>query len=167
MKTGTLARLLTRKRLASWTTLTYLELSETPEWSNAEALQNLQKLEKLVIFDCWGLEFDLFSPGVFASLVVLYIGSRETSDRSNPSRRGECYYQPDSECEEPDLSESEIQELSKVGSTILALPSLKELSGCSPIFDVLIMHERLEGWLCWQELIVPCLGKVRYWRKLQ
>ena len=155
--------------IGSLTTLTYLELSDTPQWGNAQPLQNLRQLQKLVISNCCGLEVEeeLIVPGAFASLVSLHIKGRETSARQNRSDLWTREYHPPGsglEAEYSELSEYEIQHLSKVGDAILALPNLKELSGCSPILDVLMLHDKLLGWHCKQEGFFG-LGRVRYWTK--
>ena len=126
--------------IASLTTLTYLELTETPTWSNFEALHNLQQLRTLVLVHCYGLRTKLFVPGAFTSLISLHI--KGTCVWGIPAQAARGLHLHNSETEDKG------QDLSKIGADILALPSLKELSGCCDIFDVLMLNGMLEGWHC-------------------
>ena len=129
--------------LASLTTLTYLELYQTPPWEGAEALRELSELQKLALVDCCGLELELFIPGALTSLTSLHVEAGKCSAwHFAPQQWFEArpwaseYVLPDEDgWGDSSLTGSALQRVRKVRETIKALPHLKEVTGSGHLFD--------------------------------
>ncbi len=124
--------------IASFTTLTRLELSEFHCSKNLERLQNLG-LRELVLVDCPGAAERLIVPGALTALQKLHISQNEEfgdnvlEDFSGSVRNS------------TSAGHEDALELIKLGQAVLGLPRLVQLSGWGPLF-LLVLAEELKAW---------------------